>query len=139
MIQIKNLVKKYGEVSAVNDISLEVQAGEIFAFLGPNGAGKTTTIKMLTTLLHADERVASGSTVWIRITQSTRGPTPVRHRLSGSEPRSGADGVREHGPARRALSACRARRATSAPEQLLKLFELWDRQDDRGEERSQAA
>src|ERR1700674_2704862 len=51
MIQIKNLVKKYGEVSAVNDISLDVQAGEIFAFLGPNGAGKTTTIKMLTTLL----------------------------------------------------------------------------------------
>ena len=51
MIQIKNLVKQYGEVSAVNDISLEVQAGEIFAFLGPNGAGKTTTIKMLTTLL----------------------------------------------------------------------------------------
>src|SRR5258708_10520644 len=51
MIRIANLVKKYGDVSAVNDISLEVPAGEIFAFLGPNGAGKTTTIKMLTTLL----------------------------------------------------------------------------------------
>ena len=51
MIRIANLVKKYGDVSAVNDISLEVNAGEIFAFLGPNGAGKTTTIKMLTTLL----------------------------------------------------------------------------------------
>jgi len=44
MIHIANLVKKYGEVSAVNDISLEVPAGEIFAFLGPNGAVKTTTI-----------------------------------------------------------------------------------------------
>jgi ABC-2 type transport system ATP-binding protein len=51
MIRIANLVKKYGDVSAVNDISLEVNAGEIFAFLGSNGAGKTTTIKMLTTLL----------------------------------------------------------------------------------------
>src|SRR5205809_3886129 len=51
MIRITNLVKKYGEVSAVDDISLDVSAGEIFAFLGPNGAGKTTTIKMLTTLL----------------------------------------------------------------------------------------
>src|ERR1700704_7188079 len=51
MIRIHNLVKKYGEIAAVNDISLDVPAGEIFAFLGPNGAGKTTTIKMLTTLL----------------------------------------------------------------------------------------
>jgi ABC-type multidrug transport system ATPase subunit len=51
MIRIRNLVKKYGEIAAVNDVSLDVPAGEIFAFLGPNGAGKTTTIKMLTTLL----------------------------------------------------------------------------------------
>src|SRR5579862_2415744 len=51
MIRVQNLVKKYGELTAVADISFEVQKGEIFAFLGPNGAGKTTTIKMLTTLL----------------------------------------------------------------------------------------
>ena len=51
MIQVRNLVKKFGDFTAVNDISFTVDAGEIFAFLGPNGAGKTTTIKMLTTLL----------------------------------------------------------------------------------------
>src|SRR5579862_6799175 len=51
MIRVQNLVKKYGELTAVADISFEVQKGEIFAFLGPNGAGKTTTIKVLTTLL----------------------------------------------------------------------------------------
>jgi len=51
MIRVKNLTKKFGETTAVNDISFEVKAGEVFAFLGPNGAGKTTTIKMLTTLL----------------------------------------------------------------------------------------
>lgn len=51
MINVKNLVKKYNEIIAVNNISFEVKEGEIFAFLGPNGAGKTTTIKMLTTLL----------------------------------------------------------------------------------------
>jgi len=51
MIRVQNLVKKYGEFTAVNDISFDVDQGEIFAFLGPNGAGKTTTIKMLTTLL----------------------------------------------------------------------------------------
>jgi ABC-2 type transport system ATP-binding protein len=47
MIRIQNLVKKYGEIAAVNDISLDVPAGEIFAFLGPNGAGKTTTVEIL--------------------------------------------------------------------------------------------
>jgi ABC-2 type transport system ATP-binding protein len=51
MIKVDNLVKTYGEIHAVRDISFNVAQGEIFAFLGPNGAGKTTTIKMLTTLL----------------------------------------------------------------------------------------
>lgn len=51
IVKVTNLVKTFGEVQAVKNISFEVQPGEIFAFLGPNGAGKTTTIKMLTTLL----------------------------------------------------------------------------------------
>src|SRR3989344_4311956 len=51
IIEVKNLVKKYGDFTAVNNISFDVKKGEVFAFLGPNGAGKTTTIKMLTTLL----------------------------------------------------------------------------------------
>src|SRR6266705_1565790 len=51
MIKVEHLVKKFGEVTAVDDVSFEVAKGEIFAFLGPNGARKTTTIKMLTTLL----------------------------------------------------------------------------------------
>src|SRR5687768_2338400 len=52
MIEIKNLTKKFGDFTAVNDVSLKVERGEVFAFLGPNGAGKSTTIKMLTTLLN---------------------------------------------------------------------------------------
>jgi len=55
MIRIANLVKKYGEVSAVNDISLDVAQGEIFAFLGPNGAGKTTTIRMIVNITAPDD------------------------------------------------------------------------------------
>lgn len=51
IIEVDNLVKKYGNFTAVNNISFDVEKGQIFAFLGPNGAGKTTTIKMLTTLL----------------------------------------------------------------------------------------
>src|SRR5438128_4132441 len=52
MIQVKDLVKQFGDFTAVDHVSFDVAAGEIFAFLGPNGAGKTTTIKMLTTLLN---------------------------------------------------------------------------------------
>ena len=44
---LKNVVKKFGDFTAVDHISLEVSAGEIFGFLGPNGAGKSTTIRML--------------------------------------------------------------------------------------------
>lgn len=51
IIKVKNLTKKFGDFTAVDDISFDVEEGEIFAFLGPNGAGKSTTIKMLTTLL----------------------------------------------------------------------------------------
>jgi ABC-2 type transport system ATP-binding protein len=51
VIAAKDVVKRFGEITAVDDISFEVKEGEIFAFLGPNGAGKSTTIKMLTTML----------------------------------------------------------------------------------------
>ena len=54
IIEVKNLVKKFGDFVAVDDISFDVKRGEIFAFLGPNGAGKSTTIKMLTTLFKSN-------------------------------------------------------------------------------------
>lgn len=54
ILQINNLCKSFADFTAVNNISLEVAAGEIFGFLGPNGAGKTTTIKILAGLLQPD-------------------------------------------------------------------------------------
>lgn len=51
VVEIKNLTKKFGDFTAVDNISLSVEKGEIFGFLGPNGAGKTTTIKMLCGIL----------------------------------------------------------------------------------------
>ena len=51
MIEIDNLTKKYGEKTAVEDLTLKIARGECFAFLGPNGAGKTTTIKVMAGLL----------------------------------------------------------------------------------------
>ena len=58
-IQANNLVKKYGEVIALDGLSLEVEQGTVFGLLGPNGAGKTTTVRVLTTLLSPD----SGSAI----------------------------------------------------------------------------
>ncbi|HJN37293.1 MAG TPA: ABC transporter ATP-binding protein [Gammaproteobacteria bacterium] len=55
IIDVKNLVKKFGDFTAVNQLSLEVKKGEVFGFLGPNGCGKTTTIRMLCGLLTPDE------------------------------------------------------------------------------------
>ena len=51
MIHAENLTKKFGDVLAVDSLSLDVAEGEVFGFLGPNGAGKTTTVRMLTSLI----------------------------------------------------------------------------------------
>ncbi len=51
IIQVRNLVKKYGNFTAVNNVSFEVKRGEIFGILGPNGAGKTTTLEIIETIL----------------------------------------------------------------------------------------
>lgn len=51
IIEVKNYTKKYGDFTAVDDVSFEVEEGSIFAFLGPNGAGKSTTINTLCTMM----------------------------------------------------------------------------------------
>ena len=51
MIDVENLTKRFGEVTAVEGLTFHVEEGEIFGFLGPNGAGKTTTVRMLATLI----------------------------------------------------------------------------------------
>ncbi len=60
VICVRNLTKQFGNFYAVNKVSFDVAAGEIFGFIGPNGAGKTTTIRMLATLLEPDD-----GTAWI--------------------------------------------------------------------------
>lgn len=54
VLEIKNLTKTYGKRKVIDNISLEIQEGEIFGFLGPNGSGKTTTIKMILRLIEKD-------------------------------------------------------------------------------------
>ena len=55
MIKVENLTKSFGNVHAVNDLSFEIQKGEIVGFLGPNGAGKTTTMRLITGFLSPDK------------------------------------------------------------------------------------
>jgi ABC-2 type transport system ATP-binding protein len=57
-VEVDGLVKRFGDFAAVDDVSFEVQPGELFGFLGPNGAGKTTTISILCTLLTPTTGVA---------------------------------------------------------------------------------
>jgi ABC-2 type transport system ATP-binding protein len=65
ILEVHNLVKKYGDFTAVNGISFDIQEGEIFSLLGPNGAGKTTTISVLSTLytLTSGEAFVGGHSV----------------------------------------------------------------------------
>lgn len=55
ILRVDHLVKRYGDIVAVNDVSFKVKRGSLFAFLGPNGAGKSTTINIMTTLLKQDQ------------------------------------------------------------------------------------
>src|SRR5579859_3720099 len=87
IIEVRHLVKRFGDHAAVNDISFEVAHGEVFGLLGPNGAGKSTTIKMLTTLLSPTAGTAAVDGFDI-----VRQTTAVRHSI-GYVPQSlSADG-----------------------------------------------
>jgi ABC-2 type transport system ATP-binding protein len=128
MIHVKDLMKKFGDFTAVDHVSFDIPAGEIFAFLGPNGAGKTTTIKMLTTLLRAD----SGD---IRIDglDPASESNEVRRRFGIVFQDASLDGdmtawenMEMHGVFYHVPRKIRQERT----EQLLRLFELWDRRKD---------
>ena len=55
MIEVQHLTKRYGPVTAVDDVSFRVEKGEILGFLGPNGAGKTSTMRVITGYMPASE------------------------------------------------------------------------------------
>ena len=55
MIEVKNLTKRYGDHTAVDHLSFQVEEGQIYGFLGPNGAGKSTTMNMITGYIASTE------------------------------------------------------------------------------------
>ncbi len=75
-IKVKNLVKNYGDVKALDDVSFDVRKGEIFGLLGPNGAGKTTTIKVLTTLTEQ-----TSGTAFVGGVDVLKDPTKVKSKI----------------------------------------------------------
>ncbi len=127
MIEVTNLSKKFGDITAVDDISFSVAEGEIFAFLGPNGAGKSTTIKMLTTLLHP----TSGRIV-VNGHDPTKNPDEVRKSFgivfqdgSLDSELTARENLDFHGVLYGVSAADRRERIDA----LLKFVELYDRRD----------
>src|SRR5262245_20671893 len=127
MIHVADLVKTFGDVRAVDGVSFDVAAGEIFAFLGPNGAGKTTTIQMLTTLL----RPTSGA-------MTLDGLDPVARALEArrrfgivfADPSLDNELTAYENMTLHAMLYHVARKQRlERIEMLLRLFELWDRKD----------
>jgi ABC-2 type transport system ATP-binding protein len=128
VIQVENLTRKFDQFTAVNDISFEVDSGEIFAFLGPNGAGKTTTIKMLTTLLRPTSgRIhLDGLDPWVKQRDARQRFGIVFQDPSLDNEQTALENMELHGILYHIPRRVRVERI----EELLRLFELWERRND---------
>jgi ABC-2 type transport system ATP-binding protein len=128
MIRVRNLVKTFGTFTAVNDVSFDVEEGEIFAFLGPNGAGKTTTIKMLTTLFKptSGSMELDGLDPLVKQNEARQRFGIVFQDPSLDGEMTALENMELHGVLYHVPHKVRHQRT----EELLKLFELWERRKD---------
>jgi ABC-2 type transport system ATP-binding protein len=128
MISVSDLVRKFGDLTAVNHVSFEVRQGEIFAFLGPNGAGKTTTIKMLTTLLQP-----TSGTLRVDGLDPATHPHEVRQRIGIVFQDPSLDGdmtAYENMELHAVFYHVPRKERPEKIERLMRAFELWDRRKD---------
>jgi ABC-2 type transport system ATP-binding protein len=127
MISVQNLSKKFGDFTAVDDISFAVEKGERFAFLGPNGAGKSTTIKMLTTLLHptSGKIVINGNDPVVAADATRKSFGIVFQDPSLDDDLTAYENMEFHGVLYGVPSGTRRARI----EELLKFVDLYDRKD----------
>ncbi len=128
IIVVKNLTKKFADITAVNGISFTVEKGQVFGFLGPNGAGKTTSIKMLTTLLKptAGQIILDGHDPVREQTEVRRSFGIVFQDSSLDDELTARENMEFHGVLYKVPSVLRKQRV----EELLKIVELWDRRND---------
>ena len=131
MIEIENLSRKFGDVTAVDGLTLSIAEGEVFGLLGPNGAGKTTTIRMLAGLIGktSGEATVAGCRVGDPATaRKLRGLVGLMPEEAGLYPDlSAARTLDFYGRLYQVPAAARAERA----ERLLTMLGLWDRRDAR--------
>jgi ABC-2 type transport system ATP-binding protein len=128
IIQVENLVKKYGQLAAVNDISFNVESGEIFGFLGPNGAGKTTTINILCTLARptSGKATLNGFDV-VRQQNRVRQSIGLVFQESSLDDRlTGMHNLRFHAMVYNIPKSARDERI----EQVLRMVDLWDKRNN---------
>ncbi len=125
VIKVENLVKRYGELVAVNDVSFTVPPGEIFGFLGPNGAGKTTTINILCTLSKptSGRAILNGFDVVRQQSQVRQSIGLVFQDPSLDERLSGLQNLRFHTLVYNMPTSVSKKRI----EEMLKMVELWDK------------
>ncbi len=125
IIQVENLVKKFGALVAVDNISFDVVQGELFGFLGPNGAGKTTTINILCTLSRptSGKAVIDGLDVIHQQSQVRQSIGLVFQDPSLDERLSGLQNMRFHALVYGVSPPVREQRI----EQLLRMVALWDK------------
>ena len=126
MIQTENLTKKFGDILAVDHLSLDIPEGEVFGFLGPNGAGKTTTVRMLTSLIGPNEGTA-------RVNGFKLGEEDREIRLSVGV-LTESPGLYDNLSAQRNLeiyaSLYEVQDALGQVEKYLRMLELWERRHD---------
>jgi ABC-2 type transport system ATP-binding protein len=127
-IEIRGLVRRFGDLQAVDGIDCTVEQGEIFGFLGPNGAGKTTTISILSTLLDATEGsvVVNGFDVRTQRNQVRRSIGLVFQDPSLDDRLTGEENLLLHAK----LYSVPRQEYRPRMEEVLRLVELWDRRKD---------
>jgi len=129
IIKVENLVKRFGEVVAVDNISFTVPPGEIFGFLGPNGAGKTTTINILCTLSKptSGRAIINGFDVVRQQSQVRQSIGLVFQDPSLDERLSGLQNLRFHALVYNIPVSVREQRI----EEMLMMVELWDKRHNK--------
>ncbi len=129
MIRARGLTKRFGSLTAVDQVSLDIADGEVFGFLGPNGAGKTTTVRMLAGLIST-----SGGTAEVAGCELGRDPDELRlHQRIGLLPEnvglyegsSAYENLEYFGQLHRVESTA----LRSNIERLLRAMELWEKRD----------